>query len=494
MKKLFFLSLVIFASGCQQEETLSVLIKNVKIVDGSGNDSFDGAVRILDEKILEIGQLEAKKGERIIDGGGKILAPGFIDTHSHHDGSLFEKRSVPEVVSQGVTTIIIGQDGGSHYPLQDFWNQLDSLPVAVNVGSYVGHNTLRRIAMQDFKRHANEVEIERMKEMLVTELSAGGIGLSSGLEYDPGIYSNRNEILELAQVLAQQQKRYISHIRSEDRYLWDAIDEIIDLGRQTGIPVQVSHMKIAIVSQWGKADSLIQVLNNARKEGIDITADVYPYAYWQSTMTVLFPERNFEDIEAAKFALTELTTPEGMIISAYGPDPSYIGKSLAEIAQSKQQSPEVTYLDLINTSIDQGARESVICTSMSEEDITKLISWEWANICSDGALNGRHPRGAGSFTKVLRKYVRENKSINLPQAIKTMTSQAAQNIGLENRGLIRDGYFADLVLFDPESVKDNATIENPDHLSEGILKVWVNGQEVWSENEITRNFPGRQIK
>jgi len=475
-------------------EVESTLITNVQIVDGTGAVPFIGAVRIQGNRILEVGDLQPKAGERTVDGGGKVLAPGFIDTHSHHNRGMFEKRGMEEVVSQGVTTIVIGQDGGAYYPLRDFWKQLDSIPIAVNVASYAGHNTIRRKIMSVATQAASKEEIVKMQKALRQELKAGALGLSTGLEYDPGIYSNRAEILQLASVLAEQKRRYISHIRSEDVQLWQAIEEIINIGKTYKIPVQISHTKIAMVSQWGKADSLLQLLDTARAQGVDITADIYPYEFWQSTMTVLFPKRDFTDLAAAKFALSELTTPEGMVIADYAIDKSIVGKTLAEVAKARNQAPEVVYLDLVQKIVKADADESIICTSMNPADIAKIMTWKWTNICSDGALNPSHPRGAGSFTKILRKYVREEKHLTLAEAIHKMTGLAAQNMGFKNRGLIKPGYFADLVLFDPETVTDHATIEQPGALSTGILKVWTNGQEVWNGRKTTGKFSGKAIK
>jgi N-acyl-D-amino-acid deacylase len=250
--------LSIFLLACQAVSvSTSILITNVLILDGTGKTAFAGAVRIQGNKIVEVGNLKPKTGEKVLDGAGKMLSPGFIDTHSHHNRGMFEKRGMDEVVSQGVTTIVVGQDGGSYYPLRDFWKQLDSIPIAVNVASYAGHNTIRRKIMSVATRPAEQEDIDKMKKALRQELKAGALGLSTGLEYDPGIYSNRDEILQLASVVAAEKRRYISHIRSEDVQLWQAIDEIINIGKTYKIPVEISHMKIAIVSQWGKADSLL---------------------------------------------------------------------------------------------------------------------------------------------------------------------------------------------------------------------------------------------
>lgn len=473
----------------------TLCIRDVEIADGSGKPRYPGAVRIQGDKVLEVGaDVVPKPGDRVVSGKGKVLAPGFIDTHSHHDRAMFEKRHVPELLSQGITTIVVGQDGDSYYPLKEFWSILDSTPVAVNVATYVGHNTLRRKAMGNFTRRASETEISRMRTMLQDELNAGAIGLSTGLEYDPGIYSSRDEVLSLASVVRDNQARYMSHIRSEDRYLTEAIEEILHIGKKMKIPVQISHLKLAIVSQWGKADSLLQVLDKARKRGIEVTADVYPYEYWQSTMTVLFPNRDFDNPEAAHFALTQLTTPEGMFIARYEPDSSVAGKTLAQVAAERSESPETVYMGLIKKVLETQGDESVICTSMDSLDVGKLLAWPWTNICTDGTLNGTHPRGAGSFTKVLRLYQREKKLFSLEEAIRKMTALAASNVGFSGRGMLRPGYFADLVLLDPENVVDHATMETPRALSEGVLKVWVNGQEVWSHNQSTGLYPGVSIK
>lgn len=495
MGRIALLFLLVLSISCNRESSLSgILITNVRIVDGTGESVYAGAVRMAGGRIQDIGNLQPLPSDTVIDGHGQVLAPGFIDTHSHHDWGMFEKREMPEVVSQGVTTIVIGQDGGSVYPLSGLWRQLDSLPVAVNVASYTGHNTLRAAVMEDYQHEASIEQIEEMKIRLREELDAGALGLSTGLEYDPGIYASPKEVLDLCGVLGERNRRYISHMRSEDRHLWDAVEEVLNIGRTHQVPVQISHMKIAIVRDWGKADSLLNLLESAREEGIDVTADVYPYEYWQSTMTVLFPERNFRDIEAARYALTELTTPDGMIISAYEPEPALVGRRLSEIAVERGEEPAHTYLSLINTALDQQAEESIICRSMTEADVARLACWPWSNICSDGSLNGRHPRGAGSFTRVLRRYVREENRLPLEELIRQMTSLAARNMGFEERGLIRPGYRADLVLFDPEKVTDRATFDKPGALSTGIEKVWVNGRPVWENGKATGQYPGQAIR
>jgi N-acyl-D-amino-acid deacylase len=404
------------------------------------------------------------------------------------------------VVSQGITSIIVGQDGGSETPLRHYFEKLGDTAVAVNVGSYSGHNTIRsRVMGDDFKREATPKEIEKMVKWLRDDLEAGALGLSTGLEYDPGIYSNRSEVLALASVLPEFGGRYISHLRSEDRYFWDALQEIIEIGRQTNVPVQISHFKLAMRSLWGKADTTLALLEKARAGGVNISADIYPYAYWSSTIRVLFPDRNFSDMKEAEFILREVTTPEGIVFSSYQPNPEYSGKTLAEVAQLEKKTAPAMLLELIKRldACDQAQGDcagSIVATSMEENDIAKLMQWEQTGICSDGASSGRHPRGFGAFTRVLGKYVREEKVLTLEQAIHKMTGLTSHNLGIEKRGLIKTGFFADLVLFDPATVNDRSTIAEPQNKSVGINRVWVNGAEVFNGDTTTGSYPGQVIR
>jgi N-acyl-D-amino-acid deacylase len=247
-------------------------------------------------------------------------------------------------------------------------------------------------------------------------------------------------------------------------------------------------------SLWGQSNKVIEILDSARNSGIDITADIYPYPYWQSTMTVLFPERNFKDRAAASFALSELTTPEGVLIGDYSPISDYIGKTLAEVASIRKTDPVQTLMDLIEIVEKQDGDESIIATSMTEEDIKRIMKWPYTNICSDGTTEGLHPRGHGSFTKILRHYVNEEHTLSLEEAIHKMTQQAATNLNLKKIGEIKPGYYADLVLFDPVSVADKATSDQPHALSTGIMSVIVNGVEVLNESGSTHQFSGRTIR
>jgi N-acyl-D-amino-acid deacylase len=488
--------LAALAASCGGEPPTSTLIVNASIVDGTGSPAQPGAVRIDGDRIVEVGALEPRRGEAVIDAGGRVLAPGFIDVHSHHEEGLFDMPDAAPVVSQGITTIIAGQDGSMTYPVRDLFERMEKLPVAVNVATFVGHGSLRLDAMgrDDYRRHATPEEVEKMRAGVLDGMAAGALGLATGLEYDPGIYSAPEEVIELARVAKEGGGRYISHIRSEDRDFWAAIDEIVNIGRVTGIPVQVTHMKLAMKDWWGQSARLLEILDKARAEGIEVTGDIYPYEYWHSDLTVLFPKRDFTNRKTAQFVLDHVTPADGIILTDYSPEPALVGKSLAEIAAAKGTDPALELMDLIARSRGENDRQSIMGRGMIEKDIDALIVWPHASICSDGSLDSLHPRGRGAFTKVLRTYVREKRLLSLEEAIRKMTGLSAANVGIAERGVIRPGAFADLVLFDPATVADRATFEDPKVLSVGIDRVWVNGQAVWQDGKATGARPGRGVR
>ena len=493
--------------ACTQEEATvcrndppGFLVTNVEIIDGSGSPAVAGAVRIRDGLIADIGDLQQCDGETVVDGGGQTLTPGFIDTHSHADGGIFEHPDALVVVSQGITTVVVGQDGGSPYPLNDFFTKLEQAPATLNVASYVGHNMLRREVLgEDYRRAATEEEVTVMAAMLASELESGALGLSAGLEYEPGIYSATAEVLALAQVAADAGGRYISHIRSEDRWFEDAIDEIILIGRETGMPVQVSHLKLAMKRLWGDAAKTLAKLDAARADGVQITADIYPYEYWQSTIMVLLPERDYTDREAIAEVLDQIAPPDGLWMTRFDPNPDYVGKTLSEIAALREVDVVTAFSQLAEEADlmqqETGLRaESIIGTSMESSDISELIAWPESNICTDGGIVNLHPRSAGSFPRVLGRYVREQNLMPLEEAVHKMTGLTAAHMGFTDRGLIRQGAVADLVLFDPATVVDHATPLAPSELSEGITSVWVSGELVFADGAATDNRPGRVIR
>lgn len=323
-------------------------------------------------------------------------------------------------------------------------------------------------------RAATSREVDSMGALLRVELGAGALGLSTGLEYEGGHDATPEEVVELARVAADSGGRYISHVRSEDRGFWPAIEELISIGRTTGMPVQLSHAKLAMRSLWGRADSLIRRLDAARAEGIDVTLDVYPYRFWQSTLRVLVPEGNYGSVEEARIVLGQVAPADGLLLSAFSPDSSYIGKTVADIASLRRTDPAVTLVALIREAeawerkTEQGA-ERAIGASMVERDLARLQARPFGNICTDGELAGRHPRGFGSFPRVLGRYVREQREV-------------------------RPGWYADRVLFDPATVLDRATPAHRQALSVGIHRTWVNGVVVFDAGRATVARPGRVLR
>lgn len=478
------------------------LIANANLIDGTGIAARKASVRLKDNKIWEIGDLQPFPEETVVDANGLTLAPGFIDAHSHHFGGLDKHPDAEALVSQGITTIVIGQDGGS-IPIDTIQSRMKKHPVAVNVATYTGHSTLRTKAMgaKSLFRTAKPEEIEKMKAELKSEMSKGSLGLATGLEYESAFFSNRDEVLQLAKVAAETGGRYISHIRSEDIGLEEALDEIIEIGAKTKIPVQVSHIKIAKRDQWGRSPEILGRFQKARSEGINITADCYPYDFWNSTLRVLFPKRDYTNLESAEFAVNQLFDPAGSVLVRFAPNATYVGKTISEIAQMRNEKPALTLMALIAQAAEfeeknpdfKGSIETIMGKSMSETDVANFLAWPFTNICSDGGWGG-HPRGYGAFTRVLSHYVRNTKTLTLETAVYKMTSLTAESLGLPNRGMIKVGYFADLVLFDPSTVKDNANIQNSTAVSSGIEKVWVNGEMVYQSQKPTGKVSGVFIK
>ena len=328
-------------------------------------------------------------------------------------------------------------------------------------------------------------------------MESGALGLSTGLEYDPSIYSDTSEIIQVARVVGAMGGKYISHMRSEDRYFWAAIDELLNIGEKANIDVQISHIKLAMQGYFGLADSVVGILNDARERGINVTADIYPYTYWQSDLTVLMPSRDFKNREEATAALTDITTPEGVLITYYPLNKALENKTLKEIADEREQDPIDVFMDLLveisahTDSTDEWS--SIIAESMDESDIENFMKWNYTSFCSDGSLNGTHPRGYGSFTRILGNYVRDRGVMSLENVIPKMTSLAAENVGFKNRGVIKKGMYADIILFDPENVIDLATVENPNEKSKGIELVIVNGKVVYRDGKSTGVYPGKAL-
>jgi N-acyl-D-amino-acid deacylase len=489
----------VFASQAHADDRpAGVVIVNARVIDGSGGPSRNVNVRLAGERIADVGGFEPQPGEAVVDAGGLVLAPGFIDAHSHHDVGLHEAPAALAVVSQGVTTVVVGQDGGHAYPLADFFQRLEASPTSINVASFAGHGTIRgKVMGDDFRRAATSDELAAMQKLLAVELEAGALGLSSGLEYDPGSYSTPAEVVELARVAAAHGGRYLSHIRSEDQYFWEAVDEVIAIGREARLPVQVTHIKLAMTRWWGQADRLKSKLDAARASGVDITADIYPYTAWNSDfswLVTLFPQRDLDRREGAEYILQDMLSPEGILLPDFRPEPAYGGLTIAQIAGIRGSDAATTLVELLKADAAAGGGSPMLGFAMAEPDIEAIMAWPHTVIGSDGELAGPHPRGYGAFTRYLGHYIRERGVLSLEEGIRRISALAARQAGIADRGLIAPGYFADLVLFDPARIADRAKYQDPHRPSVGIDRVWVNGVLVLDGGQVTGQRPGMVIR
>jgi N-acyl-D-amino-acid deacylase len=387
---------------------------------------------------------------------------------------------------------------GSSGSVTEFNETFKAAPAAVNIASFAAHNSIRQAVMgDDNRRHSTDEEIRMMSALVAADMQSGALGLSTGLEYEPGIFSSTEEVIALAHVAASYGGRYSSHLRDEDDRFVDAINEIIRIGGEARVPVHVSHIKLADKLAWGSTDEIIGMLDKARADGVEVTADIYPYERWASNLAVLFPERDYSSRETAEFTFERTASAEDILLVSYPANPAFEGMTIAEVAGITERDEITTLLELSQAAADHrrnsGEDSGIIAKSMDNEDIDAFMQWPYINICSDG-WHGGHPRGYGSFPRVLGYFVRELGVLTLPEAIYKMTARAADSMGIANRGRIEAGHYADLVLFDPDTVIDHATLQDPIAVSTGIKQVWVNGQLAFEDGEPTALFSGQLVK
>jgi len=488
---LLFLGCLILLPTYSQKKPASLLILNAQIADGSGAPLYKGNVRIALSHIVGIGELQPEPGERTLDAKGLVLAPGFIDIHNHSEESLPKDLAAETQVSQGITSMVVGADGDSPWPLLGWIRSMQEHPAALNVGTFAGHATIRQLVMgDDFKRDATAGEIRSMEQRMGQAMNQGALGLSSGLEYEVGSYATTDELVALAKVAAASGGIYMTHIRDEADKSFEALNEEIAIGERAHIPIEHSHIKLGTVGVQGKAADYIKVIEAARKRGVDFLADCYPYDAWHSNLKVVVPDKQYENPKSVATALASYGGGSHITITEFSPNKSYVGHNLAELAKANKLSEVEMYIRLIREGDAAHTEASIIGQSMIESDIKAFYQQPWVMVASDGGIGSQHPRGAGTFPRVLGLYVREKHWLTLPGAIRKMTSLPAQRLGWKDRGLIREGAFADVVLFNPETVIDRSTFADPTALSTGIEKVFVNGVLVWDAGKPTGARPG----
>ena len=486
-------------------------------MDGSGNPWYRADVAIKGDRIAEIGQLSKLEAKRVIDANGLVVAPGFIDPHTHALRGIFEVPNAESALLQGVTTLTEGNDGSSPYPIDRHYDDIDNLRISPNWAVFVGQGTIRQRVIGFGLRKATADEMERMKQMVRDAMEQGALGISTGLFYVPGSFTSTEEVIELSKVAAEYDGIYISHIREEAAQLIDSVQETIRIGEEADIPVQITHHKVIGVENWGASLESLRLVDEARDRGVDVTIDQYPYTASQTSINALIPqwaqaggrEEMLSRIDSAETYSTiknEVVAkilydrgggdPKNVFISRNSWDPDMAGKNLAELAieAGLEPTPE-NAADVVFDIIRSGGATAVY-HAIGPEDVDRIMQHPATAIGSDGPVGvfgegAPHPRQYGTFARVLGLYVRERKVLSLEDAIRKMSSQSARRLGIHDRGLITEGYFADIAIFDPDVIIDKATFENPHQYAIGTKFVLVNGVVVVENGQHTGARPGR---
>ena len=548
MKPITFLLclLAIVALSCQTspEGPYDIIIQNAKIIDGTGNPWYQSDIGIYRDKITAIGKLDPRLAKRVIDAAGKVVAPGFIDMLGQSETAILVDNRAMSKISQGVTTEINGE-GESAAPVNEkilkelkpsldkynltvdwtdfngYFARVEKNKTAINLASYVGAAQVREYVIGFENREPTAAEMDQMRQLVREAMRQGAVGVSTALEYTPAMYAKTPELIELAKAAAEFGGIYASHIRNEQEKIVEAVLEAADIGRAAKIPVEIWHLKTAEKPNWGKMSEIVRMIQQHRNQGLDMTADVYPYIAFGNSLSAPLPGwvqeggtdkllERLKDPIVRKQVRKELEATEkarGMdfqlMMISYVSNPAlkqWEGKRLTEIASAWKKDPIETLFDFV---LADSARTSRVVWAMTEEDLRMAMGQPWVSFCDDAsarALDGPlfegrpHPRAYGSFPRILAMYVRESKILTLEDAIRKMTSLAAQRVGIKDRGILKQGFYADLVMFDPETITDKATFENPHQYSEGMSLVVVNGKPVWENGKFTGNLPGRVLR
>ena len=543
---LFLLTLALSAASAAQYD---IVIRNGHILDGTGSPWYSGDIAILNGHIARIGSLENAPARRVIDAQGLTVAPGFIDMLGQSELSILVNPHLPSKIFQGITTEITGEGGSiaplnarllaaghdayEHYKITPDWTtfseyfaRLERQGLGINLASYVGATQVRMMVLGEENRAPTQEELSRMEALVREAMQQGAVGVSTALQYAPAPYASTEELIALAREAAQFGGIYATHMRSEGDAIDESLDEVFRIGREARIPVEIWHLKAAGKQNWGRMPEIVSRIEGARADGIDVEADTYAYPAWFNTFSAFVPPWAHEGGDAKM--ITRLKDPASrarirheMETSTTGwdnewreiPGPDAIlvsvvdnrellplqGKTIAQIAQAEHKDPIQTIFDLLI----QDPGMSVAVFGMSEQDIADALKQPWVSIdndsqgtAPDGLLGQEHPhpRAYGTFPRILRKYVREEKLLTLPEAIRKFTALPAQRMRLADRGVLRQGLWADIVVFDPEKIRDLATFENPNQLSVGMRYVLVNGVPVIEQGRMTNALPGKVLR
>jgi N-acyl-D-amino-acid deacylase len=512
---------IAWAVPVDAQTVYDLVLRNGRVVDGTGNPWYTADVAIRNDSIVLIAPSITDDAARVIDVGGQVIAPGFIDIHTHARRGIFEVPTADNYIRQGVTTVLEGPDGSSLVPLAPFLARLDSLPKSINIGSFVGQGSIRRSVIGEVDRRATSDDIARMQMLVEQDMKDGAFGLSTGLFYVPGTFTPTEEVIQLAGVAARFGGIHISHMRDEASGVVESVRETIRIGEEGGLPTQVTHHKIVGPGYWGRSSETLRLIEDARARGVDATIDQYPYtASSTSVQAALLPAWALEGGEdAIRGRLSDSTTharirtetariirlergggdPRNVVIARCEWDASLAGKNLAEVTRMRGMEPTLENAAEVAMWITEQGGCQGIFHAIDEQDLERILTHPATMVASDGEVPifGRghpHPRSYGTFARVLAVYVREKKVLTLEDAVRKMTSYPAQRLGLLDRGVLRPGMKADIAVFDLAGVRDAATFEQPHQYAEGFAYVIVNGQIVYERGMMTDARPGRVLR
>lgn len=509
-----------------QEQIFTVILEGGTIFDGTGGDSVVADIGILGERIAAIGDLAGKRAGLRLDVKGLTVVPGFIDIHSHADSRRADRGGItllPQAeneLRQGVTTVIGGPDGSSPLPLGEYLCYLDAVPAAINFGAFVGQGTIRREIMGNENREPMAEELEKMKALVEQAMQEGAFGLSSGLKYVPGAYSKTEEVIELAKVAAKYNGIYISHMRDEGLEIIESVKETIRIGEEGGLPTQLTHHKIIGAKMWGKSAETLRLVDEARTRGVDVSMDQYPYTASSTGISVLLPRWSLEgDSAAVNARLRDPETrarikkeivfnleedrgggdPANVVVAHCRWDTSLDGMNLSEILRMQGRNVTVENAADVVLEIQEKGGASGIFHAMSEDDLRRIMQHPYTMHASDGGIptpgvGVPHPRNYGTFSRVLCRYVREQKILRFSEAIRKMTVLPAWRLGLQDRGVLKVGAVADIAVLDRDKIIDKATFSAPHQYAEGVQHVFVSGRAALLNGELTGVQAGKVLR
>lgn len=517
MRKLFPLLLLISIITHAQEA--DILIKHGKVLDGTGNSWFYADIAIKDSKIFKIGVLNNWHATKTIDASGLIVCPGFIDVHTHIEGDEKKNPTANNFILDGVTTVVTGNCGLSETNLGKYFAMLDSLKLSINIASLIGHNDVRKAVMGSARRDPTEAEMQQMEGIVKKAMEDGAVGLSTGLIYIPGTYSKTIEVVRLAKIASAYHGVYASHMRDEGDSVTEAIDEALHIGREAKMPVEISHFKLSGQQNWGRSKETLPMIIKARAEGLDVTIDQYPYTASSTSLSTLLPDWVLADGQDSIKA--RLSRPEVRkevtahmlkklqkrklkhfsypVVASFKPDSSFNGKSIEQVNLLKGRKHKATEeAQTIIEMMEQGGA-GMVFHGMSDQDVKAIMQYPFNMFASDASIRvygsgNPHPRGYGTNARVLSKYVRDEKVISLEEAIRRMTSLPAQKFQLKDRGLLREGFAADIAVFDEKTVQDQSTYNKPHQYSVGFKYIIVNGVLTVEEEKHTGARAGKILK